>query len=127
MQHGIGHPSAHRFSRLHSLTAREIVAALYRDGFTLSRQKGSHRQLRHEDGRRVTISFHHASDTLRTGTLRSIVEIQARWTSLDSRGLCLLTRLAPFSVRRSPHCAYASASACQERAEPTRGSPAARH
>ncbi len=79
------------YSRLHSLTARQLVAALQHDGFTLSRQKGSHRHYRHSDGRRVTVSFHHASDTFRSGTLRSMIEVQARWTADDLLRLDLIS------------------------------------
>ena len=79
------------YSRLHSLTARQLIAALQRDGFALVRQKGSHRHYRHQDGRRVTISFHHASDTFRTGTLRSMIEVQARWTADDLSRLGLIS------------------------------------
>jgi predicted RNA binding protein YcfA (HicA-like mRNA interferase family) len=78
------------FSRLRSLTARQIASALVADGFTLKRQKGSHRRYTHLDGRRVTLSFHHVSDTFRMGTLRSIVELQAHWTEDDLRRLRLL-------------------------------------
>ena len=78
------------YARLRSLTARQLVAALQADGFDLQRQKGSHRHYRHPDGRRVTLSFHHSSDTFRPGTLRSIIEIQARWTAKDLRRLNLL-------------------------------------
>ncbi len=46
------------YSKLRSATAREIVAALSRDGFTLKRTKGSHRRYAHTDGRRVTVSYH---------------------------------------------------------------------
>lgn len=75
------------YSRLRSLTARRLIAALHADGFVLQRQKGSQRHFHHSDGRRVTLSFHHSGDTFRIGTLRSIIEIQARWTVED------LTRL----------------------------------
>lgn len=78
------------YSRLHSLTARQLISALLRDGFLLARQKGSHRHYRHPDGRRVTVSFHHASDTFRTGVLRSMIEIQARWSEEDLRRLGLV-------------------------------------
>jgi len=50
------------YSRLRGLTARELIAALIRDGFELRSQKGSHQHYRHPDGRRVTVSFHHLSD-----------------------------------------------------------------
>jgi predicted RNA binding protein YcfA (HicA-like mRNA interferase family) len=75
------------YARLRSLTAREIVAALFRDGFYLRSGKGSHQRFQHEDGRRVTISFHKSSDTFPPKTLKTIVEEQARWTEED------LTRL----------------------------------
>jgi predicted RNA binding protein YcfA (HicA-like mRNA interferase family) len=71
------------YSRFRSVTARQLVSALLTDGFQLQRQKGSHRHYRHSDGRRVTVSFHHSSDTFRPGTLRSIIELQARWTEND--------------------------------------------
>ena len=75
------------YSKLRSVTARQLASALQVDGFHLQRQKGSHRHYRHPDGRRVTLSFHHSSDAFRPGTLRSIIEVQARWTEND------LTRL----------------------------------
>ena len=79
------------YSRLRSLTARQLISALQRDGFSLARQKGSHRLYRHPDGRRVTVSFHHTSDTFPSGTLRSMIEIQARWNEEDLRRLGLLS------------------------------------
>lgn len=39
---------------LRSLTARELIAALNRDGFYFVRQIGSHQRYAHLDGRRVT-------------------------------------------------------------------------
>lgn len=79
------------YSQLRSITARRLASALERDGFRLQRQKGSHRHYRHADGRRVTLSFHHSSDTFRYGTLRSIVEMQAGWTADDLIRLGLIT------------------------------------
>lgn len=79
------------YSRLRSVTARELAGALLADGFTLTRQKGSHRHFHHPDGRRVTLSFHHPSDTFRFGTLKSIIETQARWTDDDLHRLKLLS------------------------------------
>jgi predicted RNA binding protein YcfA (HicA-like mRNA interferase family) len=80
------------FSRLNSLTARQLASALQADGFALNRQKGSHRHYVHPDGRRVTLSFHHASDTFRPGTLRSIIYLQALWTEEDLQRLRLLPK-----------------------------------
>ena len=78
------------YSRLRSTTARQFAAALHNDGFQLQRQKGSHRHYRHPDGRRVTLTFHHSSDTFPLGTLKSMVEIQARWDDLDLRRLGMI-------------------------------------
>ncbi|MGH9585217.1 MAG: type II toxin-antitoxin system HicA family toxin [Bryobacteraceae bacterium] len=44
------------YRKLRSLTARELIAALTRDGFSFVRQAGSHRRYRHADGRRVTVA-----------------------------------------------------------------------
>jgi predicted RNA binding protein YcfA (HicA-like mRNA interferase family) len=76
--------------RLRNLTAREIVNALARDGFVFHNQRGSHQRYRHPDGRRVTVTFHRANDTFPIGTLRSIIETQARWTEDDVRRILLI-------------------------------------
>jgi predicted RNA binding protein YcfA (HicA-like mRNA interferase family) len=78
------------YSKLRSVTARKLASAPLADGFQLQRQKGSHRHYRHTDGRRVTLSFHHSSDTFRPGTLRSIIEIQAKWAEQDLARLELI-------------------------------------
>ena len=77
------------YSKLRSVTAREIVGALIRDGFTLKRTKGSHRRYVHTDGRRVTVSYHTTSDTFPPKTLRSMIEEQAGWDedNLEQLGL----------------------------------------
>lgn len=80
------------WSLLRSLTARELVSALARDGFFLSRQAGSHQLYRHDDGRRVTVSFHQPGQTFRPKTLRSMIEEQARWTKADLIRLGLLEK-----------------------------------
>lgn len=77
------------YSRLRTVKARELAAALVEDGFVLRRQRGSYRRYRHPDGRCVTLSFHHASDTYPIPTLRSIIERQARWTEEDVQRLGL--------------------------------------
>ena len=75
------------FSRLRSLTARRLIAALERDGFVLDRQRGSHHSYIHPDGRQVTVPFSRAGETFAIGTLRSIILTQAQWAAAD------LTRL----------------------------------
>ena len=76
--------------RLRNLTAREIINALARDGFTFYNQRGSHQRYRHADGRRVTVTYHRASDTFPLGTLRSMIETQARWSAEDLQRIGLL-------------------------------------
>ena len=78
------------YRRLRALTAREIGAALVRDGFRLVRQRGSHQRYAHPDGRRVTLTFHRSGDTFEIKTLRSMIERQARWTENDLRRLGLI-------------------------------------
>ena len=75
---------------LRSLTARELIAALTRDGFYFVRQKGSHQRYRHRDGRRVTVAPHGGGDTFTIKTLQSMIESQARWTEEDLRRLKLI-------------------------------------
>jgi predicted RNA binding protein YcfA (HicA-like mRNA interferase family) len=71
------------YGRLKSLTARRIVSALVRDGFVLDRQSGAHRHYIHSDGRRVTVTFHHPGQTFAPKTLKSMIELQARWSEAD--------------------------------------------
>ncbi len=71
------------YSRLRSLTGRQIENALLRDGFELVRQRGSHRRFRDgATGRVVTVAVR-GGDTFKTPTLRSIIEIQAQWRRAD--------------------------------------------
>ncbi len=46
--------------RLPRLTAREIIIALEKTGFSLARQSGSHMIYKNSSGKRVTIPFHGA-------------------------------------------------------------------
>jgi predicted RNA binding protein YcfA (HicA-like mRNA interferase family) len=48
--------------RLPVLKPKEVASILEKLGFVLVRQKGSHQQYRHEDGRRTTIPFHSGRD-----------------------------------------------------------------
>lgn len=78
------------YGLLRSLTARELTRALARDGFLLDRQAGSHRLYHHpDDGRRVTVSFHHPGQTFPAKTLRAMIEVQAKWDEADLRRLKL--------------------------------------
>jgi predicted RNA binding protein YcfA (HicA-like mRNA interferase family) len=77
------------FSRLRSLSARQIIRALRRDGFELIRQKGSHQHYYHNDGRLVTVSYHRSGDTFSIRLLRIMLQEQASWTEEDLRRLGL--------------------------------------
>lgn len=44
------------------LKPREVAALLERLGFVEVRQKGSHKQFRHSDGRATTVPFHAGRD-----------------------------------------------------------------
>jgi predicted RNA binding protein YcfA (HicA-like mRNA interferase family) len=44
------------------LKPREVVAILRAMGFHEARQRGSHKQFRHPDGRATTVPFHGARD-----------------------------------------------------------------
>jgi predicted RNA binding protein YcfA (HicA-like mRNA interferase family) len=75
---------------LRSLTARELIAALAHDGFYFVRQNGSHQRYRHPDGRRVTVAPHAGGDTFTIKTLKSMIELQARWKEEDLKRLKLI-------------------------------------
>ena len=47
---------------LPTLQPREVVALLQALGFSEVRQKGSHKQFRHPDGRGTTVPFHAGRD-----------------------------------------------------------------
>jgi predicted RNA binding protein YcfA (HicA-like mRNA interferase family) len=78
------------YSKLRNLTARKLVSALKRDGFSLVRQSGSHQIYRHPDGRRVTISFHSGGQTFSPKILKIMIEEQAKWTEEDLKRLKIL-------------------------------------
>lgn len=49
-------------SQLPVLKPREVVSRLQTLGFVEVRQRGSHKQFRHPDGRGTTVPFHKGSD-----------------------------------------------------------------
>ena len=57
-------------SGLPQLSGAEVVRALGKAGFTEVSQRGSHRKLRHADGRTVIVPMH---KVLAKGTLASIL------------------------------------------------------
>jgi predicted RNA binding protein YcfA (HicA-like mRNA interferase family) len=60
--------------RLPALRARDVIRALERAGFAISRISGSHCRLIHttDTARKVTVPLHGSTD-LKRGTLRSII------------------------------------------------------
>lgn len=78
------------YSKLRSLTARELIKALVQDNFYLRNQRGSHQRYRHPDGRKITVAFHQPSDTFTFKTLKSMIEKQAKWTEDDLKRLNLI-------------------------------------
>lgn len=48
--------------KLPVLKPREVVAILQKLGFAEARQRGSHKQFRHADGRSTTVPFHPGRD-----------------------------------------------------------------
>ncbi len=53
-------------------SVREVLRKLRRAGFVEVRQSGSHKVLRHPDGRQTYLSMHHG--TVPTGTLHKILK-----------------------------------------------------
>ncbi|MFN6529613.1 type II toxin-antitoxin system HicA family toxin [Nostoc sp. ChiSLP03a] len=58
--------------KLPVLTGKTVIHTLEKIGFQAVRQKGSHVQMQHEDGRLVTIPVH-AGKTIGKGLLRKIL------------------------------------------------------
>ena len=67
--------------RLPRVTGRAAIAALGRAGFRVSRVRGSHHFLRHEDGRATVVPVH-AGETIGPGLLAKIL----RDCELDRKG-----------------------------------------
>lgn len=58
--------------KLPSLTGDDVIRALKREGFTIIRINGSHRFMRHIDGR-VTVVPVHAGETIGPGLMSKIL------------------------------------------------------
>jgi predicted RNA binding protein YcfA (HicA-like mRNA interferase family) len=59
--------------KLPMLKPRQVIAALEQLGFVEVRQRGSHKQFRHSDGRVTTVPDHKGRD-ISPGLLRKILE-----------------------------------------------------
>jgi predicted RNA binding protein YcfA (HicA-like mRNA interferase family) len=76
------------YSKLRGLSARKLIAALTKGGFSFVCRSGSHRIYRHHDG--VTVSFHKGSQTFSPKILKIMIEDQARWCEDDLKRLKIL-------------------------------------
>ena len=65
-------------------SAREVLSALLRAGFVETRQSGSHKVVRHPDGRQTYVAMH--PGTIPTGTFRKILK-QAGLSEEEFRAL----------------------------------------
>jgi len=54
------------------MKAKEILKLAKQQGFKIIRQKGSHAQLRHSDGRQTTVPIH--GGDIKTGTANAILK-----------------------------------------------------
>jgi len=66
-------------SRTPRVTGAELITALTKAGFTVMRSKGSHRFLRHEDGRATVVPVH-AGETIGPGLLHKMTTLHFRAT-----------------------------------------------
>lgn len=59
-------------SQFPSITGSELIKALFKVGFSISRIKGSHHRIEHPDGRKTTVPVH-GKETLGPGILLKIL------------------------------------------------------
>lgn len=59
--------------KLPVVKAKDLLKTLQKMGFVIHHQAGSHVQLKHSDGRRVTVPYHPTQE-IRRGTLKGIIE-----------------------------------------------------
>lgn len=60
-------------AKLPRISARDMVSVLERRGYVLSRQDGSHKIYKNEEGKRATVPFH-ASKILHPKVIKSILK-----------------------------------------------------
>lgn len=74
---------------LRNVPVRRMVQALEHDGFQFTERQGSQRIYRHQDGRRVVIHYHKASNTLPPYVIRNLL-VGTQWTEADLQRLKLI-------------------------------------
>ncbi len=79
---------AHLWKQIKNVTARELIAALQKDGWTLDAGSGAQQVYRAEDGRRVSIHYH-SHKTYGAKLLKALLE-DIGWTARDMQKLKLI-------------------------------------
>lgn len=59
-------------SKLPQITPKQLISLFKKQGFTITRQAGSHARLVHPDGRKITIAIH--NKPLAPGTFQAILK-----------------------------------------------------
>ncbi len=67
------------------LKPREVIALLQKHGFVVVRQRGSHIQFRHPDGRCTTVPNHQGRDIAPTLLRQIAKDIGMTWQELTSQ------------------------------------------
>lgn len=69
-------------SKLPLITAKDLIKILFRLGFELKRQKGSHKFFQHQDGR-TTVIPDHGNEQIDRGLLSKIIKQDLMMTIED--------------------------------------------
>lgn len=77
------------WNQLKSVTTRELIAALGKDGFIPDEELRTERIYRHPDGRRVSIHYHTGSKCYKRGMLKALFD-DIGWSEKDMRRLKLI-------------------------------------
>jgi len=77
-----------------NITARKMVNALIRAGFSQTHQRGSHRYFHHTNCRMVDVYFHHWGDSFPPKHLKTMIK-DAGWDVSDLKRLKLIPKRDP--------------------------------
>ena len=81
--------SKQAWDQLKNKTAKDLISALIKDGFTLDVTVKTERVYRHPDGRRVSIHYHTGSTTYGPGLLKALFE-DTEWSEKNMWRLKLI-------------------------------------